>query len=89
MPEEILLKDKTKMSCEEVADFLVKLAEKVRSGSVTLKQNGNELMIQLPKIVELQTKVEREDKGGRVKKKLEVEIEYVEGEQPVGKVSIA
>jgi amphi-Trp domain-containing protein len=86
--EKVLLKSEERKSLGEVAIFLRQLADKVESGQVTLQQADTELSFELPGMVTLEVKVEEEDKKGRTKFDLEVEIEWYEGDE-AGEVKLA
>jgi amphi-Trp domain-containing protein len=79
--EKVLMKSEERKSLGEVAGFLRQLADKVESGQVTLQQADTELSFALPGIVTLEVKVDEEDKKGRTKLGLEVEIEWYEGDE--------
>lgn len=78
--ETILFKFEEKRDITGVAEFLRQLADKVEDQQVTLKQGKKEVLLQLPERVELEVKAEKEVGKKRVKKKLEIEIEWVVGE---------
>ncbi len=82
--ETVLLKSEEKTSRDSVAEFLRNLASKVESGEVVLKQEERELRLDLPQNLVLEVKVEEKQKGGGVKKSLEVEIEWYEGQEAHG-----
>lgn len=86
--EKVLLKSEERKSLAEAASFLRQLADKVESGQVSLVQADNELSFNLPGMVTLELKVEEEDKRGRTKFGIEVEIEWYEGDE-AGEVKLA
>jgi amphi-Trp domain-containing protein len=77
--ERILFKTEERRSASEIAAFLRQLADRIEQGKVTLKSGANEIDLPLPSSMSFETKVEEEDKRGKVKRKLEVEIEWVLG----------
>jgi amphi-Trp domain-containing protein len=86
--EKVLLKSEERKSLSEAAGFLRQLADKVESGTVTLMQADTELSFDLPGMITLEIKVEEEDKKGRTKFDIEVEIEWYEGDE-AGEVKLA
>lgn len=95
--ETVLLQSEEPKSAAQVADFLRALADKVASGSVTLRQGDDELVLNLPPSLVLEIKVEEEEKGGkkaraegrtRLQRSIEVEIEWYEGEQAAGGIEL-
>jgi len=77
--ESVLFKNEEKMSTKKSAELLRVLADKIESGKVTLTQGKQEVTLKIPKMVEVEVKVERESGKKRTKKKIEVEIEWVVG----------
>ncbi len=86
--ETLLFKNVEKTDLNSVAQLLRELADKVESGKVVLKQGQKTLKLKIPQRVELQVKAEKEVGKRRTKKKLEVEIEWVVGEQGGGSFSL-
>jgi len=72
--EVILFETEERKSASEIASFLRKLADKIEGGKVILKSGGNEVELSLPGNMILETKVEEEEKKGKLKRSLEVEI---------------
>ncbi|MBT8762807.1 amphi-Trp domain-containing protein [Desulfohalobiaceae bacterium Ax17] len=85
--EQVLFKSEERKTAQEVAVFLRQVADKIEQGSLILKQGTNEIVLSFPKNLTLEVKVEEETKA-RVKRTLELEIEWVEGEEEQGGVSI-
>ncbi|HKJ98417.1 MAG TPA: amphi-Trp domain-containing protein [Desulfotignum sp.] len=77
--ETILFKTEEKKSAREISDTLRVIADKIDAGSMTLEQGGNEVTVAFPATMEIQLKVE-EEQGARLKKKFEVELEWIPGE---------
>ncbi len=77
--EIILFETEERKNRAEIASFLRLLADKIEAGSVTLKSGGNEVSLSLPQNLILETKVEEEEKKGKLKRSLEVEIEWIAG----------
>jgi len=64
-----------------VAAFLRELADKVAEGRVVLISGAEELALELPQSVVLEIKAEEEAKKNKIKRSLEVEIEWIPGDQ--------
>ncbi len=86
--ETLLFKNVEKTDLNSVAQLLRELADKIGAGKVVLKQGQKTLKLKIPKRVELQVKAEKEVGKRRTKKKLEVEIEWVVGDQDGGSFSL-
>lgn len=78
--ETVLFKIEEKRDVDGVVEFLRQLADKLEERQVTLKQGKKKVVLELPERVELEVKAEKEVGKKRVKKKLELEIEWVVGE---------
>ncbi len=78
--EVILFETEERKNAAEVATFLRTLADKIEAGSVTLKAGAKELVLTMPKNLVFEVKVEEEEKKGKTKRSLEVEIEWYLGE---------
>lgn len=79
--EIVLFKTEEPKSISETAQFLRLLADKLEKGDVTLKGAGQEINLQVPTGIILETKVEEESKKGRTKRSLEIELEWYIGEE--------
>ncbi len=77
--ETVLFKSEEKKSASEIADILRQIADKIDSGSMTLMQSGNKIELDFPPSMVLEMKVE-EEQGRKLKKKFEIELEWVPGE---------
>lgn len=82
--ETILFKSEEKRSIQEVAAFLRQLADKLETGQVILQQGQQELVLEIPSRVELEVKAEEETGKRKVTRSLEVEIEWVPGQEAEG-----
>jgi amphi-Trp domain-containing protein len=91
--EKVLFKSEEKKQTSEVASILRTVADKIESGQISLSHGKDEIRLTIPKTITLELKVEEETKPGKntLKKSLEIELEWYEGEgaEPVpGEVSI-
>ena len=78
--EIILFETEERKSAAEVASFLRTLADKLETRNITLKAGAKELALSLPQNLILEIKVEEEEKKGKTKRSLEVEIEWIVGD---------
>ena len=82
--ETVLFKSEEKKSSNDVANALRQIADKIDDGTMVLKKGSEELMIEFPKNMILELKIE-EEQGPRLKKSFEIELEWIVGdEQDVG-----
>ncbi len=79
--EEVLFKTEEPKNRADVAVFLRQLADKIETGSVTLRQGDTEQQVNIPQRLILETKLERETKGDSEKMSLEIELEWRPGQQ--------
>lgn len=86
--ETVLFSSEERMDKDQVVAFLRQLADKISAGQVILKQGESELALTLPDRLVLEVKVEEEPKGGGMKRSLEIELEWVEGEASQGSVTL-
>lgn len=86
--EVVLFQSEEKQSRQNVAAFLRQLADKVEPGQVVLQKGAESLTLNLPATVTLEVKAEEEDKKGRTQRSLEVEIEWYEGEEEEGALTL-
>ncbi len=78
--ETVLFRSEEHKTRPEVVGFLRGLADRVEKGEVTFQQGDDSVTVNLPHNLVLELKVETEDKKGREKRTLEVEIEWYEGD---------
>lgn len=81
--EVVLFKSEEKKTAGEIADTLRLIAEKIDSGTMTLKQDNKETVLEFPGTMTLELKVE-EEHGRRLKKSFEIELEWIPGETGSG-----
>ena len=86
--EIVLFKSEERKDLASVVAFLHQLADKFAGNQVVLRQGTEEIVIDIPNNVVLELKVEEEDKKGKAKRTLEVEIEWIEGDESGGVVTL-
>ncbi|NPV08715.1 MAG: amphi-Trp domain-containing protein [Anaerolineae bacterium] len=82
--EVVLFKSEERKERQSLAAFLHQLADKIAQGEVALHRGSEQISLRLPGSVVLEIKVEEEAERGKPKRSLEIEIEWVEGEEPGG-----
>ncbi len=88
--EKVLYKSETPRTLAEVSDFLRQLAQWLEGRRIAFGDGEQQMVIEIPEQVVLEIKVEEEGGGRkRMKRSLEVEIEWVEGEMPAGSIGPA
>jgi amphi-Trp domain-containing protein len=78
--ETVLFKSEEKKASSDIANTLRQIADKIDGGSMILKQGSEEIILEFPKTMVLELKVE-EEQGKRLKKSFEIELEWVIGEE--------
>ena len=78
--EIVLFSSEERQKLPAVSAFLRELADRLDSGQVVLRKGSEELTLDIPTNVVLEIKAEEEPKDQRTKRSLEIEIEWVEGE---------
>jgi amphi-Trp domain-containing protein len=86
--ETVLFSSEEKINSQQAAAFLHQLADKIAERQVVLRQGDNELVLVLPDQLVLELKVEEELKSGREKRTLEIELEWFEGGEAEGSVTL-
>jgi len=86
--EIVLFKSEERKDLASVVGFLHQLADKLAKNQVVLRRGSEEIVINVPDNVVLELKVEEEDKKGKMKRTIEVEIEWIEGNDSGGVVSL-
>jgi len=77
----VIVKSDLRKNLPDVAVFLRELADKVETGTVTLVQGGQEVIIELPETVSFELEYYEQPKKSGLKKQLEIELEWTEGDQ--------
>ena len=86
--EIVLFKSEERKDLASTVAFIRQLADKLATNQVVLRQGSEEIVIDIPDNVVLELKVEEEDKKGKIKRTLEVEIEWIEGDESGGVVTL-
>ncbi|PLX49453.1 MAG: amphi-Trp domain-containing protein [Desulfobulbaceae bacterium] len=81
--ETVLFKSEGKKSRSDIAALLRQAADKIEEGRLTLQQGESEISLLIPETAIFEMKVEEESKR-QVKRSLEFEIEWLEGEEQGG-----
>jgi amphi-Trp domain-containing protein len=86
--EIVLFKSEERKDLQSVSAFLHQLADSLENNQVILRQGTEEITLDIPNQVILELKVEEEDKKGKTKHTLEVEIGWIEGDESGGVVTL-
>lgn len=85
----VLFDSEERMDRSEVARMLRELADRVEAGEVELRQGEQAVTATIPSSVVLEVKLEEKERPGKAAKhSLEVELEWVEGDQGRGGLSL-
>lgn len=77
----VIVKSDLRKKLPDVASFLRELADKVETGQVTLVQGGQDVIVEMPETVSFELEYYEQPKKGGLKKHLEIELQWVEGEK--------
>ena len=77
----VIVKSDLRKKLPDVAVFLRELADKVETGQVTLVQGGQDVLIEIPDTVDFELEYYEQAKKQGIKKQLEIELKWVEGEK--------
>ena len=86
--EIVIFKSEERKDLASVVAFLHQLADKLAKNQVVLRQGSAEIVVDIPDNVILELKVEEEDKKGKLKRTFEIEIEWIEGDESGGIVTL-
>ena len=86
--EIVLFKSEERKDLQSVSAFLNRLADRLAHNQVILRRGVEELALDIPNNVVLEIKVEEEDKKGKTKRTLEIEIEWIDGDDSGGAVTL-
>lgn len=78
--DKILFKSEEKKNLKDTAKILKQIADKIETGTVVLKKGEKEVIVEIPPKITLEIEAEEKYKKGQIKKSLEIEIEWIEGE---------
>lgn len=79
--EIVLFSTEERTDRARIAAFLHELADKIAQGRVVLKSGAEELVLDMPHSLVLEIKAEEEDKKTKTQRSLEVEIEWILGDE--------
>lgn len=77
----VIVKSDLRKNLPDVAAFLRELADKVETGTITLVQGGQDVVIDLPETISFELEYYEQPKKRGLKKQLEIELEWTEGDQ--------
>jgi amphi-Trp domain-containing protein len=77
----VIVKSDLRKNLPEVAAFIRELADKVETGQVTLVQSGQDVVIDLPETVSFELEYYEQPKKRGLKKQIEIELQWTEGDQ--------
>ncbi len=86
--EVVLFKSEEKRDRANVTAFLHQLVDKIGAGQVTLRQGDQDITVDIPNQIVLEIKVEEESRKGGVKMSLEIELEWIPGQDDGGAVTL-
>ena len=86
--ETVLFKSEERKDLQSVVAFLHQLADKLAQNQVILRQGSQEVQVDIPNNVVLELKVEEEDKRRKMQRSLEIEIEWIVGDESGGAVTL-
>lgn len=85
----VLFDSEERMDRSEVAQMLREFADRVETGEVELRRGEQSVTATIPPSVVLEVKLEQKDRPGRAAKhSLEIELEWVEGDEGRGGLSL-
>lgn len=84
----MIFKSEEKADRARVCSFLRELADRIEQSNVVLTQGGEQTPVDIPDTVELEVKFEEETGKGGKEYSLEVELEWPEGGEAAGGVSL-
>ena len=79
--KKILVKSDQRKNLADAAMFLRDLADKVESGKVTLVQGEKDVVVDLPETVSFELEYYEQPKKHGLKKQLEIELQWREGDK--------
>ena len=75
-----IMKASERQNREQLADFLVGLADQIRAGEVIFVQGSETVSTELPENVKVDIEIEDEHKRRGTKRELEIEISWYHGD---------
>ena len=86
--EIVLFASEERSDLERVSAFLHNLADKIAEGRVVLRSGADEVLLELPRNIVLELKAEEEAKKNKTQRSLEIEIEWIVGDEAGGGVTL-
>ncbi len=86
--EKVIFESEEKADRARVCSFLRDLADRIEQNNVVLKQGGEETSVDIPDMMELEVKFEEETEDSGKEYSLEIELEWPEGGESGGGVSL-
>lgn len=86
--EKVIFESEEKADRARVCSFLRDLADRIEQNNVVLKQDGEETSVDIPDMMELEVKFEEETEDSGKEYSLEIELEWPEGGESGGGVSL-
>lgn len=77
----VIVKSDLRKNLPDVAAFLRELADKMETGTITLVQGSQDVIIDLPETISFELEYYEQPKKRGLKKQLEIELEWTEGDQ--------
>lgn len=77
----VIVKSDLRKNLPDVAAFLRELADKVETGTITLVQGGQDVVIDLPETISFELEYYEQPKKRGLKNQLEIELEWTESDQ--------
>jgi amphi-Trp domain-containing protein len=84
----VIVKSDLRKQLSEVAAFLRELADKIETGKVTLVQGDQDVQVDLPGTISFELEYYEKPKKRGVKKQLEIELQWTEGNKKHQSVSL-
>ncbi|MFP4250408.1 MAG: amphi-Trp domain-containing protein [Armatimonadota bacterium] len=87
--EVVLFESEEKADRARVCSFLRDLADRIEQNNVVLRKGDEEVTVDIPDMMELEVKLEEEtSSSGEKEYQLEIEVEWPEGGEDEGSVSL-
>ncbi|MDQ4077124.1 MAG: amphi-Trp domain-containing protein [Chloroflexota bacterium] len=84
----VLFSSKERVSPEHVSQFLRMLADQLQENRVSFRRDGEDVSLNVPGEMVLEIKAEEKTKKYGIKRSIEIELKWREGEEQRGGVSV-